>query len=364
MEALPFYVIIGGVNIFKMTTMSVHGGDVYRHPGVLDFSSNMNPLGPPRAVLEAAEKSISRIRNYPDVEKRELRKALALDEGVQPEQIIFGNGAAEVIFMLSFALRARKALVAVPTFLEYETALKAVDTDVARYYLDPEQDFRVDEGFLHAINASYGLVVLCNPNNPTGLLIDPDLLRRIVEKCQKADIRLFIDECFLDFTETRRNQASTVISLKRDLADNPNLFILKAFTKRYAMAGLRLGYGLCSDTALLERMKRMVQPWNVSLPAQAAGLAALGETEYLEKAGGIIQEQREYLKNALRQKRYKVWDSQANYIFFQGPEGLEEKALASGLLIRSCANYPGLDETYYRIAVRLPEENRRLLDVL
>lgn len=336
----------------------IHGGDVYRHPGVLDFSSNMNPLGPPESVIRAAKESMDHIQDYPDTAKEKLTAALSEYEKVPEDHLICGNGAAEVIYMLAWALKPRKALIAVPTFAEYELALKTADCDVARFFLDPEQDFRMGEDFLNSINASYDLVVLCNPNNPTGLTIDPGLLKRILDKCQENDIYLLVDECFQDFLE---DQAS---SLKPWLDSCPNLFLLKAFTKRYAMAGLRLGYGLSSDRELLANMRGSVQPWNVSVPAQAAGRAALSETDYLMKAQQIIRTEQAFLKEELKKKGFKVWDSEANYIFFRGPEGLVEKALEKNILIRSCANYPGLDETYYRVAVRKHEQNLKLLEAL
>ncbi|MEE0954667.1 MAG: threonine-phosphate decarboxylase CobD [Eubacterium sp.] len=337
----------------------IHGGDVYRHPGVLDFSSNMNPLGPPESVKKAAKESIDHIQDYPDVAKEKLIAALSDYEQVPSDYIVCGNGAAEVIYMLAWALRPRKALLAVPTFAEYELALKTAGCDTARFFLDPEKDFRVDEAFLASINASYDLVVLCNPNNPTGLTIDPVLLKKILDKCRENDIYLLVDECFQDFLDQDRSP-----SLKPYLASCPGLFLLKAFTKRYAMAGLRLGYGLSSDSELLSRMAEAVQPWNVSIPAQAAGTAALNETDYVKKAQEIIRTERDFLKEELRKKGFKVWDSEANYIFFQGPEGLVEKALEKNILIRSCANYPGLDETYYRVAVKTHEQNQKLLEAL
>lgn len=347
----------------KLTAMNdfkqIHGGDVYRHPGVVDFSSNMNPLGPPQSVVKAAKDSIDHIQDYPDAAKERLAAALSGYENVPEDYIICGNGAAEVIYMLAWALKPRKALIAVPTFVEYELALKTVDCDTARFFLDPEEDFRVGEDFLASINASYDLVVLCNPNNPTGLTIEPSLLKRILDKCQENDIYLLTDECFQDFLDDQ-----DAPSLKPYLNTCPNLFLLKAFTKRYAMAGLRLGYGLCSDRELLTNMKKTVQPWNVSIPAQAAGEAALAETAYVKRARQIIKTERAFLKKELAEKGFRVWDSKANYIFFQGPEGLVEKALEKGILIRSCANYPGLDETYYRVAVKTHDLNLMLLEAL
>lgn len=168
-----------------------------------------------------------------------------------------------------------------------------------------------------------------------------------------------VDECFLDFVKDPEEY-----SLKRSLSGFNNLFILKAFTKRYAMAGVRLGYGLCSDRKLMERMELCVQPWNVSTMAQAAGLQALTETEYVEEGRQLVFREAQWLKDELVRIGYKVFPSEANYIFFKGPEELFDFCLRKRILIRDCSNYPGLTKGYYRIAVKRHEENVKLIEVL
>ena len=335
----------------------VHGGDVYRHPQAIDFSANMNPLGVPPKVIEAAIESLSRINNYPDVFKSKLREALALYEGIASENIICGNGAAELIFALALALKPQKALLPVPTFAEYEQALQAVDCDIEYYQM--VKNFALDEDILMHIDKGCDILFLCNPNNPTGLVIDHDLMMKIVEKCQKCQTFLVVDECFQDFVETDKVQ-----SLKKELSKYPQVFLLKAFTKRYAMPGIRLGYGLCKDLDVLKKMTLVMQPWNISIPAEAAGIAALKEQEYVEEAQKLVKEEREYLMDKLYSLPLKVYQSQANYIFFEGPDNLHEQCLQQNILIRDCSNYRGLLKGYYRIAVRNHEENEKLIAVL
>lgn len=334
----------------------IHGGDVYRHPDALDFSSNINPLGTPKAVIAAAAESLTRLSHYPDVFYTELREALASYEAVAQESVICGNGAAELIFSLVRAVAPEKAMLPAPTFAEYRQALETVDCEINTYFM---KEFRVEEDILEKLDESFDMLFLCNPNNPTGFLIEPQLLGRIMEKCRRCGIFLMIDECFLDFVER-----GELYSMKASLPDNPEFFILKAFTKRYAMAGIRLGYGLCGSRKLLEKMEKMTQPWNVSIPAQAAGCAALKETEYVRMAQRLVNEQREYLKREMQKLPLSVYDSKANYIFFRGPVDLYERCLEKGILIRDCSNYPGLESGFFRIAVRMPEENERLLSVL
>lgn len=334
----------------------IHGGDIYRHPQALDFSSNINPLGTPESVIDAAAESLKRIANYPDIAYTELKQALAAYEH-QPESfIICGNGAAELIFSLVLALRPSRAVVPAPTFAEYRQALKAAGCEVITC---PMEELRLGENLFSFLTKDTDLLFLCNPNNPTGFLMEPDLLNRIVNHCRKQNIFLVVDECFLDFVEEGER-----FSLKPLIRENHGLFLLKAFTKRYAMAGIRLGYGICSNENLLQEMGSVTQPWNVSIPAQAAGVAALKEKDYVEKAKKIVREERAFLKEEMRRLGLTVYDSLANYIFFQGPEDLYERCLKEGILIRDCGNYPGLDKGYFRTAVKMHPENLQLIAVL
>ena len=334
----------------------IHGGDIYRHPQALDFSSNINPLGTPESVIDAAAESLKRIANYPDIAYTELKQALAAYEH-QPESfIICGNGAAELIFSLVLALRPSRAVVPAPTFAEYRQALKAAGCEVITC---PMEELRLGENLFSFLTKDTDLLFLCNPNNPTGFLMEPDLLNRIVNHCRKQNIFLVVDECFLDFVEEGERY-----SLKPLIGENHGLFLLKAFTKRYAMAGIRLGYGICSNEKLLQDMGSVTQPWNVSIPAQAAGVAALKEKDYVEKAKKIVREERAFLKEEMRRLGLTVYDSLANYIFFQGPEDLYGRCLKEGILIRDCGNYPGLGKGYFRTAVKMHSENLQLIAAL
>lgn len=335
----------------------IHGGDVYTNPGCLDFSANCNPLGTPEAVKQAVRESVEELVNYPQVGYGPLKNAIAAYENVESSWVICGNGAAELIYSVCRARKPGRALLPEPTFAEYGQALESVGCEICTVPL--REDFRLDDSFLELLQPGIDVVFLCNPNNPTGLLIDQELLVRIVKSCEEKEILLVVDECFLDFVED-----GETYSLKPWLGQIQGLFLLKAFTKRYAMAGIRLGYGLCSDGKLLEKMERSTQPWNVSGIAQRAGIAALGETSYVREGQRIVYEQRERLKSALSRFPLQVADSRANYIFFRGPKELWEQCRERGILIRDCSNYIGLSKGWYRIAVRTEAENNRLLDVM
>lgn len=339
--------------------MHQHGGDIYSHKNVMDFSANINFRGMPEAVRQAARAAVDLCEHYPDPSCRQLREAIAVREQVEPEQIICGNGAAELIFTLAAAKRPRMAFLPVPTFHEYEQALETVGCQVEPYLLHEAQGFRVQEDFLDGITEKTDLVFFCNPNNPTGVVTEPDFLERVLERCEHMDALLVVDECFNDFlTEPER------YSMKGYLSKSRHLFLLKAFTKMYAMAGLRLGYGLCGDGGLLAQMMAVRQPWSVSIPAQQAGIAAAGETVFAAESRACIAQERELLKQKLINLGYTVMDSAANYLFFHSKEYLYEECLAQGFLIRDCSNYRGLNAGWYRVAVRSREENQQLIELL
>lgn len=342
----------------------VHGGDWagYRAEfgcDALDFSANVSPLGLPAGVAAAITNALPTADRYPDPLCRELRAALAGAEGVPADWILCGNGAADLIFRLALAVRPRRALLPAPTFAEYEAALQTVGCAVQRVFLREENEFAVTEEFIDAVTPETDIVFLCQPNNPTGQVTPPALVERLVRRCAECGAVLVVDECFLDFLPDR-----DAWTAKQLLRDTPQLIILKAFTKLYAMAGVRLGYALCGDAALLEKMRGAGQPWAVSSLAQAAGLAALQETAYAGAVRALIAEQRPRMAAGLRALSLRVMDGQANYLLFCATPDFGEKLRRRGAVVRSCANYPGLDAAWYRTAVRTAEENTRLLQIM
>ena len=340
-----------------------HGGDIVGARAVwqgelLDFSANLNPLGMPEAVRKAAEEAVGEAIHYPDPLCRALCAAIARRDGVAPEQVLCGNGAADLVFRLAFSQRPRRVLVTAPTFSEYQDAVQAAGGEVVYHRLTPENDFDLTEAVLNDLDDSLDMAFFCTPNNPTGRLIDRDLMLRILEQCREKNIRVVVDECFLSLADPGEQ-----VSLAGELKNYPNLVLLRAFTKSYAMPGLRLGYCLSADATLLDGLSRCAQPWSVSGPAQAAGLAALAEPEYPAQARQLIAVERAWLTDALRELGLQVFPSQVNYILFRVPgvDDLKERLLAHGVLIRFCANYVGLGSDYYRVAVRPHRENEGLI---
>ena len=341
-----------------------HGGDWagYRAKfghDALDFSANVSPLGLPEGVALAIVNALPTADRYPDPLCRELRQKLSASENVHENQILCGNGAADLIFRLVLAKKPRRALLPAPTFAEYASALKTVGCEVEYFFLKEENDFEITEELLSALHETIDMVFLCQPNNPTGQITPLAMVQKLLRRCADCGAVLVVDECFLDFLAAR-----DALTAKTFLRDAPNLIILKAFTKLYAMAGVRLGYALCSDAALLDKMRAADQPWAVSGLAQAAGLAALEETAYADSVRTLIADQRPRLAAGLRSLGLRVVDGQANYLLFRAPADFGAKLRRHGAVVRGCGNYPGLDETWYRTAVRTQKENEQLLKIM
>lgn len=339
-------------------TENQHGGDVYGGGITLDFSANTNPLGTPPGVLEAVRRGLPQLHRYPDPYCRQLVQAIAAHEQVPASYVLCGNGAADLIYAYCAALRPRTAAEPAPTFAEYGLGLAQVGCRAAPYFLHQAENFDVDEGFLPFLEAKKPEVVfLCTPNNPTGRLLPLPLLEQLLQGCAAWGARVFLDECFLDLTEDG-------VSAKSLLTAHPELLILKAFTKSYGMAGIRLGYCLCADSALLHRMASASQPWNVSSLAQSAGVAALAEQDFLQRTRSLVRTERRWLTDSLTALGFWVCPSQANFLLFHGPLGLREGLLRQGIAIRGCGNYSGLDDGWYRIAVRPHGENEALITAI
>lgn len=339
-------------------TENRHGGDIYDGGIALDFSANVSPLGTPRSVTDAIERALPELYRYPDPYCRTLVQTISEYEGVPKNFVLCGNGASELIYAYCEAVRPKRAMELAPTFSEYSLALRRTGCEVVRFALKQEENFDLRENFLPILaREELDALFLCNPNNPTGRLIADDLLEEILRICREKNIALFVDECFLSLSDGG-------VDLTPSLSDFLQLFILKAFTKSFGMAGLRLGYGLSADEALLRKMSAAVPPWNVSTLAQAAGVAALGDAEFLERNRAVIRAERPRLEERLRELGFWVCPSQANYILFRGEAGLADRLRERGAAIRDCANFEGLGPGWYRAAVRLREENDALLDAM
>lgn len=338
--------------------MQYHGGDIYRNQIRLDFSVNTNPLGMPDPVKEALHQAVEEAENYPDIRAQALSAAVTEQLQVRKKQLVFGNGASELFHAVLHAIKPSKILIPVPSFLGYEEAAKAIDCEVIFYEMKKEENFCLTDRILDVLDENISLVFLANPNNPVGNLVEPGLIFQIAEKCRQCDITLVLDECFMELT----GKEQTYSFLKR-LDEFPNVVVIRAFTKLYAIPGVRLGYLVCEKN-LAEKIRLQLPEWNLSVFAQRAGVAAIKEQEYIARAVVCIQTQRQFLLEELQAAGCSVFDSDADYLLFYSEMPLYELFLQRGILIRDCSNFRGLQRGYYRIAVKSEEQNRMFAEVL
>lgn len=317
--------------------MQYHGGDIYRNQIRQDFSVNTNPLGMPDSVREALHQAVEEAEHYPDIHAQELTNAVAEQLRISEKKLVFGNGASELFHAVLHAVKPSKILIPVPSFLGYEEAAKTMDCEVIFYEMKKEEKFCLTERILDALDESISLVFLANPNNPVGNLVEPELILEIAEKCRHCDITLVLDECFMELTGKEQKY-----SFLSHLEEFPNVVVVRAFTKLYAIPGVRLGYLVCEQT-LAEKIRLQMPEWNLSVFAQRAGVAAIKEQGYVARAVACIQTQRLFLREELKAAGCIVYDSDADYLLFYS-EKKRRTFLQRGILIRDCSNFRGTPE--------------------
>lgn len=337
----------------------VNGGEFDRYEGLTDFSVNVNPFGTGRAVMEAVRASLNEIGSYPDNRCRRLRTALAAELGVPEEHLIFGNGSTDLIFTAVLAEKPRKALIPVPAFRQYEQALKMVGCEIHYYKKREESGFTLEEDFLELLNEDVDMVFLCSPDDLTGRLVDRVMLWKILARCETYGIRMVVDECFIDFVENI--EKATILA---DTKRWRKLFILRSFTAMHAVPGIRIGYAVSSDIEFVERMESMRQPWTVSIPAQAAGLAALRERQRVKTTREFAARERKWMEKRLEKVEMEYFESHSNIMLLKSEKHLAELLIEKNILIRDCSDEKGLGKGYYRIVMRQRGDNQKLVDAL
>lgn len=342
-----------------------HGGDlekVARRWGkdeseFLDFSSNVNPLGPPRGLLEYLGEALPDLVNYPTPQARVLRRELAHFLELPQERILLGNGANELIHLLFLWRRPQRAWIPSPTFSEYERAAILSGATVERYSLLPEK--KLDPGFFEERLAPGDLLVLCNPNNPTGMFYRRSNLVELVAKAGASGAEVMIDESFVPLTGKSEESL-------RDLQKG-NLWIALSLTKLWCLPGLRLGC-MIGPAEKLSELTRWGDPWRVNILAQKAGIYCLKQQDYLTESLALIEKERHYLKEQFENTGcFHVFEGAANYLLLKGTApgfdvaGFQDCLAEKNVFIRRADNFYELDQRYFRVAVRRRPENEKLI---
>lgn len=359
-----------------------HGGNIYKIfrekniDKILDYSSNINPYGLPENLKKEIFEKLFVLERYPDPDYIELRKKIAEKNNLNIENIIVGNGATEIIFLFMKILSPKKVLIASPTFGEYERAIKAStladdSLEINYFELKEAENFVLNIKNLETeLENNYDLLILCNPNNPTGQFLKLKKLEEILKICEQKNTKLFIDEAFVEFVEDWENES--IINSKEN---KENLFVIRAFTKFFAIPGLRLGYGICFNNNLLKKMLEKKEPWSVNNIADLAGKTVLDDENYIQKTKKWIKDQKKYMyENLNKIEGLRAYKTEVNFILLKiednllkkglDVKNLRKKMLEKGILIRDASNFIYLDKHYFRLAIKDKPNNKKVIETL
>jgi threonine-phosphate decarboxylase len=339
-----------------------HGGNIYAaerkyKKKFLDFSANINPLGLSSRVKEAIYKNFNSILHYPDPEAKNITRKIAQYWGIKEENVLVGNGSAELIYLVVSAFKPKVTLIPVPTFSEYERAARCIKSRIYFLRLKEELGFKLQD--IKANKAD--ILFLCNPNNPTGNLIFTDF-----QAIERLPVKLIvIDEAFMDFLPDEKKH-----SLIRKAQKDKRIIVLRTLTKFFAFPGLRIGY-LAAHRSITDKLREYKIPWSVNSLAQAAGEIALKDRGYFKATRSIIKRERDFLSEQLKEIRgLKVYPSVANFLLIKIKKGgvtsdiLAKRLLRQRILVRNCSNFRNLSDGFIRIAVRKRGENQKLIEAI
>ena len=330
------------------------------NPQMIDFSSNVNPLGCHPGVKRYLKKQLDLISEYPDPNSSDLRANLAWFTGVRKKQIVVGNGATEIIynFCKTFLNKKTPVLIPIQTFSEYEVSAKLCECKISFFKtMDLSKNL---QKFIMKIPRN-GCIFICNPNNPTGVLIKKKEMLKIISAAKKKSSLVFIDETFIELVPESNE------SLIKYIKNYENLFILRSLTKSFGLAGIRIGYGV-SNSQIIDPLQKIKIPWNVSYMAQRAASAAICYHPFLEKTCKLIKKEKDFISsNLAKSKKFTCCDSSTNFILVKTKiksRLLQKKLQRKKILIRDCSTFRGLNQNYIRIAVKTRKENIKLVKAL
>lgn len=351
-----------------------HGGNVWKISKkynipvnqLLDFSISTNPLGAPEKALESIRNHLNLIHHYPDPDHEWLLKALAKSTQVKPDNIIVGNGSTELIYLFNevFLENSYEAVIPVPTFSEYKAAIERSGGNMIFLECDPTKNFKLNlEELENSITEKTRILFLCNPNSPTGHLYEKDDLLKVVKLAAEKNALVFIDEDYIDFVDDNKRY-----SMAEYVNYYSNLFILRSLTKFYGLAGLRIGFGIGSPK-LIMTLKNVQMPWSVNSLAMYATVEAVTDVDFIKTSRLLISKSRKQMQTMLKAIPWlKVYPSETNFILNEIIEGsltstqLAEELAKKGFLIRDCEDFDGLNNKFFRVTVRRPEENKKLVE--
>lgn len=353
----------------------LHGGKIWeiaQETGIeprelLDFSANINPLGPSQKAISAIRDNLWKLPHYPEPDSTTLRHRIAKRFSTTLDSVVVGNGSTEIIHLFAEASLQRKGKVIIPqpTFAEYEAATRRFGGQTRLVFARPGAFTLPLDEMDSEIGSETKAVFICNPNNPTGELIERKRILETIERAEKKNIPVLIDETFIEFSE--KEQDSTLVHLA---PNSPNLIVLRSLTKMYALTGLRVGYAI-GHRAIIKSILKRKEPWNINCLAEAATIASLSDEDYVKRTKELTKRERHFLQTQLRRiQGLEPFPSETNFILVCTRETkrtsheIQSNLLKKGIIVRDCSSFRGLDHFFIRVAVKRRAHNKRLITAL
>ncbi|MGG0656575.1 pyridoxal phosphate-dependent aminotransferase [Rummeliibacillus pycnus] len=316
---------------------------------IIDFSENVNPVGPPTFIRKKWDKLFPLISRYPDPQGQPFLSAVANYHGVSEEQVLLGNGAAEIFSLLATLFQKKRAIIIHPTFSEYEATLTANNVEMVHLEVEDIATWKLPIHQILVEMQQADVLYLCTPNNPTGVLPPREELLLLIEEGKKANCSIVLDEAFIDWIDEKA-------SMIPYLDDYPNIMIVRSMTKMYAIAGVRLGYMIASPN-IIETLQRKTSHWHINGLAAVIGATCLEENDYREEAIYYAQKSRNEFTAFLQRYGCKTSMSVTNYVSFQLPQPKQTKVffrdmLEKGFVLRHTENFRGMNGEWFRVGMK------------
>lgn len=348
-----------GANLFDLSTeLGLNKKDIK------DFSSNINPFGASKKAKDAILENIDIVSMYPDPKYTDLKKAISEYCHCNQENIIVGSGATELISSFISIINPKRALLLSPSYSEYESELEKIHCEITKFFSKEQNNFKINvTELISTINSSnYDLVIICNPNNPTGFAFSKDEISSLLKNTSSL---FMVDETYVEFTEPEVYSSTPLVDIYN------NLFVIRGTSKFFSTPGIRLGYGLISNKPIKEYMIQKLDLWNINIFATTMGEIMFKDKDYIFSNTSMLKKERDFLyKELCSVKGLKVYESYSNFILCK----IESKKITStelynnllekGLIIRNCLSFEGLDEYFFRVCVLKPEDNKLLIKEL
>ena len=348
-----------GANLYDLS--SQYG---FSKEDFMDFSSNINPFGSSKLAKKYVVNNIDKVSVYPDPEYIELKTSISNYCNCSIDNILLGSGATELISSFIETINPKKSLLLSPAYSEYEKELSKIGCNITKYFSKKECDFNIDvDTLIETINKdNYELIIICNPNNPTGFTFTKNEVEKILKSTNSF---VMVDETYIEFTNMSIYSSTSLVDKYK------NLFVIRGTSKFFSTPGIRLGYGLISNNKIKCEMNSNLDLWNINIFASMMGEVMFNDSEFIESTYSLMTKERDYLINELSKfADLKIYNSQGNFILCEikskslTAKEVREKLIPERIIIRDCVSFDGLDEYFFRVCILKPEENKLLVENL